>query len=218
MGGGGELEDGENFRPMAVDHFRQEAHNRSNRSFAEEVERENSVQEFTASKRRGDSRAGSRGGRPDSRGGGYRVLRESQGGGHYHATRLDKEGRGSLSSIEKASQRESTILEENMLNHSRQSRHRRGENPNQSIHDLANAFDQIDPMNPQNNARLLHNQRHEQHRMRQQPEDTRQRKTGYVHPGARHYHEARQEAWPEPQHRQDHGGQRDVDAKLDQIM
>lgn len=43
MGGGGELEHGENFRPMAVDHYRHEAHNRSNRSFAEEVERENSV-------------------------------------------------------------------------------------------------------------------------------------------------------------------------------
>lgn len=42
-------------------------------------------------------------------------------------------------------------MDEYLLN---QSRHKQ-ENPNQSMNDLANVFDQIDPINPHSNAKIL---------------------------------------------------------------
>lgn len=39
-----------------------------------------------------------------------------------------------------------------------------------------------------------------------------------MHAGHRPYHEPRQEAWQEPQHRHDHEGGRDVDARMDKII
>jgi hypothetical protein len=100
--------DSKNFMPMSSKNGPQPETNKVNRSFAEEVERENSVNEFKAGKR---SRAGSRaGGERDS---------------------------------------------EHRRNETMSSIGRNKEDMNQSIHELANVFDNIDPINPSSNQKML---------------------------------------------------------------